>query len=101
EKQLGNFYLDLWRTVVYLFLPLSLILAVALIAGGMPMTLAGNAKVAGLEGEQVIARGPVAALVAIKQLGTNGGGFFGVNSAHPFENPAALTSVLESVSILL
>jgi K+-transporting ATPase ATPase A chain len=102
DKLLGNFYLDLWRSVVYLFVPLSLIAGLFLMADGMPMTLHGAAKVTGLEGgEQVIARGPVAAVVAIKQLGTNGGGFFGANSAHPFENPTALTNVVECVSILL
>ncbi|HEX4591815.1 MAG TPA: potassium-transporting ATPase subunit KdpA [Gemmataceae bacterium] len=102
DRLLGNFYLDLWRSVVYLFLPLSLVVGLLLLAGGMPMTLAGAAKVAGLEGaEQSIARGPVAAVVAIKQLGTNGGGFFGANSAHPFENPNAFTNLVECVSILL
>jgi K+-transporting ATPase ATPase A chain len=102
DKLLGNFYLDLWRIVVYLFVPLSLIAGLLLMAGGMPMTLDGTAKVTGLEGaEQTIARGPVAAVVAIKQLGTNGGGFFGANSAHPFENPTGFTNVVECVSILL
>src|SRR6267154_1941559 len=87
--------------------------AVLLIAGGSPMTLEGNAKVATVEPgamgnddagaakPQEIARGPVAAIVAIKQLGTNGGGFFGANSAHPFENPNSWTNVLECVLILL
>jgi K+-transporting ATPase ATPase A chain len=102
DKLLGNFYLDLWRVVAYLLVPLSLIVGLFLMADGMPMTLRGAAKVTGLEGgEQVIARGPVAAIVAIKQLGTNGGGFFGANSAHPFENPTGLTNVVECVSILL
>ncbi len=102
EPALGNFYLDTWRGVVYVFLPLSLSLAVLLLAGGVPMTLEGSAKVATLEGgEQTIARGPVAAVVAIKQLGTNGGGFYGANGAHPLENPSAWTNVLECVSILL
>jgi potassium-transporting ATPase potassium-binding subunit len=102
DTHMGNFYLDLWRGTMYVILPLSVIVAVLLIAGGMPMTLAGNVKVTTLEGaEQVIARGPVAAVVAIKQLGTNGGGFFGANSAHPFENPTGVTNVVECVSILL
>jgi potassium-transporting ATPase potassium-binding subunit len=102
DKLLGNFYLDLWRGVVYLFVPLSLMAGLMLIVGGMPMTLAGAEKVIGLDGgEQTIARGPVAAVIAIKQLGTNGGGFFGANSAHPFENPSSFTNVLECVSILL
>jgi K+-transporting ATPase ATPase A chain len=102
DGHLGNFYLDLGRGVAYVLLPLSLIVAVLLLAGGVPMTLAGAEKVTTLEGgQQVIARGPVAAVVAIKQLGTNGGGFFGTNSAHPFENPNAWTNVLECVCILL
>src|SRR5262245_27439954 len=75
DSTVGNFYLDLWRGVVFVLLPLSLIVAVILLANGAPMTLLGNAKVTTLEGDvQEIARGPVAAIVAIKQLGTNGGG---------------------------
>ena len=102
DSNLGNFYLDLWRGVAYVLLPLSLVVAVLLLAGGVPMTLAGAEKVTTLEGGvQTIARGPVAAVVAIKQLGTNGGGYFGTNSAHPFENPSAWTNVLECVCILL
>ena len=102
DANLGNYYLDMWRSVVYLFLPLSLIAALLLVAGGVPMTLLGAEKVTTLEGgEQIIARGPAAAIVAIKQLGTNGGGFFGANSAHPFENPNAWTNILECVSIIL
>lgn len=102
DPHLGNFYLDTWRGVMHLFLPLSLVVAVLLVAGGVPMTFDGAAKVITLEGgEQTVARGPVAAIVAIKQLGTNGGGFFGANSAHPLENPSAWTNVLECVSILL
>jgi potassium-transporting ATPase potassium-binding subunit len=102
DGTLGNYYLDMWRSVVYIFLPLSLITAILLVAGGVPMTMDGAQTVKTLEGnEQIIARGPVAAIVAIKQLGTNGGGFFGANSAHPFENPNAWTNVIECVSILL
>jgi len=102
DKDMGNFYVDLWRCTVYVLLPLAFVVGVLLIIGGMPMTLLGNAKVTGLDGvEQVIARGPVAAIVAIKQLGTNGGGYFGPNSTHPFENPNAWTSLLESVCIIL
>lgn len=102
DPHLGNFYLDVWRGVMRLFVPLSFVVAVLLVAGGVPMTFDGAAKVATVEGgEQTVARGPVAAVVAIKQLGTNGGGFFGTNSAHPLENPSAWTNVLECVSILL
>lgn len=102
DDHLGNFYLDAWRGVVRVFLPLSLVVAVLLVAGGVPMTLDGAAKVTTLEGgEQTVSRGPVAAVVAIKQLGTNGGGFFGANSCHPLENPTAWTNLVECVCILL
>jgi K+-transporting ATPase ATPase A chain len=102
DAHMGNFYVDLWRGVMYVLLPLSFVVAVLLVVGGVPMTLEGAAKVTTLEGgAQTIARGPVAAIVAIKQLGTNGGGFFGVNSCHPFENPNAWTNILENVCILL
>jgi K+-transporting ATPase ATPase A chain len=102
DTQLGNFYLDVWRGVALVFVPLALVVALLLVAGGVPMTLDGAARVTTLEGgEQTISRGPVAAVVAIKQLGTNGGGFFGTNSAHPLENPSAWTNVLECASILL
>ena len=102
DRDMGNFYVDLWRATVYVMIPLAMIVGVLLIAGGMPMTLEGNVTVTGVEGaEQVIARGPVAAIVAIKQLGTNGGGFFGPNSTHPFENPNDLTNFLECMCIML
>lgn len=102
DKDMGNFYVDLWRSTVYILVPAAFIVALLLMLGGMPMTLLGNAKVTGLDGvEQIIARGPVAAIVAIKQLGTNGGGFFGPNSAHPFENPNAWTNILECICIIL
>jgi potassium-transporting ATPase potassium-binding subunit len=102
DPKMGNFYIDMWRIVVYVFVPSSLIMGVALMAAGVPMTLDGAAKVTGLEGiAQTIARGPVAALLPIKHLGTNGGGFFGANSAHPFENPDALTNLLECMNFLL
>jgi K+-transporting ATPase ATPase A chain len=101
---MGNFYVDLWRSVVYLFLPLSFILAVLLIASGMPMTLQASAEAQTLEQPtvlQTLARGPTAAIVAIKQLGTNGGGFFGANCCHPFENPNAWTNLLCCISLIL
>jgi potassium-transporting ATPase potassium-binding subunit len=102
DAHMGNFYVDLWRGVMYVFLPLSFVVAMMLVVGGIPMTLEGAAKVMTLDGgEQTISRGPVAAVVAIKQLGTNGGGYFGVNSCHPLENPSAWTNVLECVCILL
>jgi K+-transporting ATPase ATPase A chain len=102
DKHMGNFYVDLWRATIYVMLPLAFVVGILLMAGGMPMTFDGNQTVKGLEGaEQVIARGPVAAVVAIKQLGTNGGGFFGPNSAHPFENPNDWTNFLECMCIML
>jgi K+-transporting ATPase ATPase A chain len=103
DKHMGNFYVDLWRGVVYWFVPLCLIVAVLLLATGVPMTLQGNAEVATLEGTnpQIIARGPVAAIVAVKQFGTNGGGFFGANSAHPFENPTAFSNLLTCSGLFL
>ncbi|QEL13403.1 potassium-transporting ATPase subunit KdpA [Limnoglobus roseus] len=102
DPHMGNYYVDMWRVVVYVFVPFSVITGILLIAAGMPMTLEPSAEVQTLQpGTQVIARGPVAAILPIKHLGTNGGGFFGANSAHPFENPTAWTNVLECVSILI
>ena len=99
---LGNFWVDLTRSVLWVLLPLSIILAVFLAWQGVPQTLLGAVTVTGVEGqEQVIARGPAAAQIAIKQLGTNGGGFFGVNSAHPFENPTIASNMAQSLAILL
>ncbi len=102
KKTVGNFYLDLMRTAFFVLLPLALLVALLLLAGGVPMTMDGAAVAHTLEGAtQTIARGPVAAMEAIKQLGTNGGGFFGPNSTHPFENPSFLTNMLECMSIVL
>ena len=100
--ELGNFWVDLYRSLVYILLPLSIILAVVLITQGVPQTFAGHATAHTLEGAvQTIARGPVALMIAIKQLGTNGGGFYNSNSAVPFENPNGITNFLELISILL
>ncbi len=94
---LGNFWVDLFRSVLWILLPLSVGLALFLSWQGVPQTLQGAVMATGIEGhEQVIARGPAAAQIAIKQLGTNGGGFFGVNSAHPFENPTILSNLVQS-----
>ena len=103
DKRLGDFYLDLIRSLAFVFVPLCLVVALLLVATGVPMTFLGSAQATTLDGSasQAIARGPVAALVAIKQLGTNGGGFFGPNSAHPLENPDALSNLLCVASILL
>src|SRR5262249_33058986 len=102
DERVGNYYLDMWRVVVYVFLPASLIVGVLLLLAGTPMTLDGAAKVTTVEGAtQEIARGPVAAVIPIKHLGTNGGGFFGANSAHPFENPNSWSNYLTCVNILI
>ncbi len=99
---IGNFWVDLVRVTVHVLLPLSIIMAVALIGFGVVQTFAGGAHVTTLEGvDQTLAMGPVASQVAIKQLGTNGGGFFNVNSAHPFENPTDIANFLELLGILL
>lgn len=99
---MGNFYRDLTRVAVLVLLPMALLVAMALVACGTPMTLHGSAVVTTLEGlTQTISRGPVAAVVAIKQLGTNGGGYFGPNSTHPFENPTFLSNLIENAAIMI
>lgn len=101
-NSLGNFWVYLVKSVTRILLPISFIVAVLLILGGVPMTLDGKQTLTTLEGaEQSISQGPVAAVVAIKQLGTNGGGFFGVNSSHPLENPSYFTNMVECMSIIL
>jgi K+-transporting ATPase ATPase A chain len=107
EGHLGDFYVDLIRSLVHVFVPLCLIVALLLVACGVPMTFHGAASATPIDGTaarmetQTIARGQVAALVAIKQLGTNGGGFFGPNSTHPLENPSPWSNLIEVVSIIL
>lgn len=99
---LGNFWADLTRSVLYVLLPLSLAMALLLVWQGTPQTLEAYVTATTLEGaQQTIAEGPVASQVAIKQLGTNGGGFFNANSAHPFENPTPLSNMVECLAILL
>lgn len=99
---LGNFWVYLTKSVTRILLPLSTIVALLLIFDGTPMTLDGKQTLSTLEGtEQTISQGPVAAVVAIKQLGTNGGGFFGVNSSHPLENPTYFTNMVECMSIII
>jgi potassium-transporting ATPase potassium-binding subunit len=101
-ETVGNFWEDLVRTVVYVLLPLAVILSLVLVSQGVIQTFTHSVKAFTLESEwQTIPLGPVASQVAIKQIGTNGGGFFGVNSAHPFENPNGVTNFLESLSIVL
>ena len=99
---MGNFFVDVQRASFLVLLPAALVVASAMVIGGMPMTLDGAIHATTLEGAmQTIARGPVAAFLAIKQLGTNGGGFFGPNSTHPFENPTFWTNGLAMISIIL
>ena len=101
-RPLGNFFVDLQQASFLVLLPLALVVATLMVTFGMPMTFQGSAVATTLEGiEQVIARGPVAAFLAIKQLGTNGGGFFGPNSTHPFENPNFWTNALSMIAIVL
>jgi K+-transporting ATPase ATPase A chain len=101
-RPLGNFWRDVVRIMGFVLLPLAVVCGVLLVLTGSPMTFEGSIVARTLEGaEQIIARGPVAAFTAIKQLGTNGGGFYGPNSTHPFENPSFLANILESISILL
>ncbi len=95
---LGNFYVDLIKSITRILLPISLVGGIALLILGVPETLAAPAIVTTLEGsKQVIARGPIAHFEIIKQLGENGGGFFGINSAHPFENPNGAANLLETL----
>ncbi|MBV9692400.1 MAG: potassium-transporting ATPase subunit KdpA, partial [Alphaproteobacteria bacterium] len=97
----GNFWVDLTRCTLYVLLPLSVVVALAMIWQGLPQNLNDYTIASTLEGaKQTIAQGPVASQLAIKQLGTNGGGFFNANSAHPFENPNAITNLLELWAIL-
>jgi K+-transporting ATPase ATPase A chain len=99
---IGNFWVDLTRAVLYVLLPLSALVALALVFLGAPQTLQGAMEATTLEGvKQTIAIGPVASQEAIKLLGDNGGGFFNANSAHPFENPGALSNMIESWSQLV
>ncbi len=101
NSNLGNFWVDLTRGTVHLLLPLSAIFAVILMGQGVIQNFLPYDHVKTLEGyEQIIPQGPAASQIAIKQLGSNGGGFFGVNSAHPFENPTPLTNFIELLAIL-
>jgi potassium-transporting ATPase potassium-binding subunit len=113
DSSLGNYFVDMWRIVVYTFAPIAFIIALIFLVQGSPMTLKSSYQVSTLEpaamgttdkGEvkqQTIVVGPVAALESIKMLGTNGGGFFGMNSAHPFENPTGLTNFWVCLSMMI
>ncbi|AUG55287.1 potassium-transporting ATPase subunit KdpA [Thalassospira marina] len=101
-RDLGNFHVDMTRGVLYILLPLSITAAVFLMSQGVPQNLNSYVHATTLEGaKQVLAQGPAASQIAIKQLGTNGGGFFNVNASHPYENPTPLSNLLQMVYILL
>jgi len=102
STELGNFYVDLTRSVVYILLPLSILFSVFLMGQGVVQNLGEYKIITTVENvQQVIPQGPAASQISIKQIGTNGGGFFNANSAHPFENPTPLTNFLEMLAILL
>jgi K+-transporting ATPase ATPase A chain len=113
DPHVGNYYLDMWRVCAYTFVPASLVMGVLLLADGVPMTLEGSAPAVTVEDKamgtdehdqakpQQICRGPVAAVIPIKHLGTNGGGFFGANSTHPYENPSAWSNFLTVMNFCL
>src|SRR5499427_9386016 len=99
-KSIGNFWVDITRCAIYILLPVCVIYGLFLVAQGMPQTLGAYVDATTLEGgKQTIAVGPVASQVAIKMLGTNGGGFFNANASHPFENPTALSNYVQMISI--
>ena len=113
DSHLGNFFVDVWRVVVYMFLPAAFVISMVFLTQGMPMTYQNDYQVATLEPaalgtadngqpkQQTIVLGPLAAFVPMKMMGTNGGGFFGMNSAHPFENPSAATNFFETFCMML
>jgi K+-transporting ATPase ATPase A chain len=113
ENQIGNFFVDMWRVVVYMFVPVALIVGVIFMHEGMPMTLQSDVQVTTLEPaamgtadngqpkQQMLIVGPVAAVIPIKMLGTNGGGFYGMNSAQPYENPTAASNIVTTLAMMI
>ncbi len=102
KKGMGNFFVDITRIITRVLLPFSIVVGILLVSQGVPQTLSGTKTVTTIEGKmQDIAMGPVAALESIKHIGTNGGGFFGANSAHPFENPTPLSNLIELLSMMM
>src|SRR5580692_7298201 len=113
EATVGNFFVDMWRVAIYIYLPVSLIFGVIFMQQGMPMTYASTEMATTLEPgsmglddkgqakQQTIVVGPVAAVIPIKMLGTNGGGFYGMNSAHPLENPTATSNFFTTLAMML
>ena len=101
-EKLGNFYNYFVKSCTSILLPLSIVVAVILVFNGTPMTFKGKDQFISMQGDTVnVSRGPAAAMIAIKQLGTNGGGYFGANSAVPFENPNYFTNMVENICIIL
>jgi potassium-transporting ATPase potassium-binding subunit len=113
QHELGNFFVDMWRVVVYMFVPIAFVVGVIFIHEGMPMTYASDVPVTTLEPaamgtddhgqakQQTLIVGPVAAVIPIKMLGTNGGGFYGMNSAQPYENPTALSNIVTTLAMMI
>jgi len=113
EQKVGNYFVDMWRVLIYMFLPAAILSGVLFMQQGMPMTFKSTVQAATLEPgamgtddkgvakEQTIVFGPVAAMIPIKQIGTNGGGFFGANSAHPYENPSAWTNFITCFDMMM
>lgn len=102
SNTIGNFWVDVTRTTLYVLLPVSFVLALVFVWQGMPQTFSGSVTATTLEGaQQVISQGPVASQEVIKMLGTNGGGFFNGNSAHPYENPTAMSNLLQMLMIFI
>jgi len=102
KKTMGNFFVDVIRIITRVLLPLSIVIGIFLVSQGVPQTLSGTHTVTTIEGKmQDITLGPVAALESIKHIGTNGGGFFGANSAHPFENPTPISNLIELLSMMM
>src|SRR5215469_5716585 len=113
ETKVGNFFVDMWRVLIYMFVPAALLSGVLFMQQGMPMTYQSTVQATtvepgamgtddkGVAKQQTIVVGPVAAVIPIKQIGTNGGGFFGANSAHPFENPSAWTNFITCFDMMM
>lgn len=101
KETLGNFWVDIVRSVIYIFLPLSMIFSIVFISQGVIQNFSEYKTISAIEGQQLIPMGPAASQIAIKQIGTNGGGFFGTNSAHPYENPTPFSNFMEMLAILL
>ncbi len=102
QAQVGNFFLDMWRVVIYLFLPASLLFGILFLVQGSPMTFRSSLGLTTIEAmHQTISIGPIAAFEPIKMLGTNGGGFFGMNAAHPFENPTGFSNFFNTLAMMI